>query len=106
MKTSALGDGPLRTLIPADAENVAWFPAVAPEAMAGMYQAADAFLLPSHGEGMPLSVQEAMPAGLPVIVSRDEAFARMLESEGSCTIVRVPSAACGPDTQSKPQTES
>lgn len=88
-----VGDGPLRTLIPAEAENVAWFRRVAPEAMTGMYQAADVFLLPSHGEGLPLSVQEAMAAGLPVIVTRDEAFASKLEREVACIAVeRTPEA--------------
>jgi D-inositol-3-phosphate glycosyltransferase len=88
-----VGDGPLRTLIPAQAHNVAWFPAVAPELMARMYQATDVFLLPSHGEGLPLSVQEAMATGLPVIVSLHEGFTRLLEDEGACLATERTAAA-------------
>jgi D-inositol-3-phosphate glycosyltransferase len=44
--------------------------------LAEFYQAADVFVLPSEGEGFPLSVQEAMATGLPIIVAHDEGYAR------------------------------
>ncbi len=44
--------------------------------VAEMYQAADIFALPSDGEGFPLSVQEAMASGLPIITTNDEAYGR------------------------------
>jgi glycosyltransferase involved in cell wall biosynthesis len=40
-----------------------------PEKLRELYQVSDIFLLPSHSEGYPLSVQEAMVSGLAIIVS-------------------------------------
>lgn len=37
--------------------------------LAELYQACDIFLLPSKSEGFPLSIQEAMASGLPIITS-------------------------------------
>jgi len=41
-----------------------------------VYQAADIFVLPSEGEGFPLSVQEAFATGLPVITTNDSGYKR------------------------------
>jgi len=40
------------------------------EELAMIYKASDVFILPSYGEGFPLSIQEAMATGLPVITSK------------------------------------
>lgn len=51
--------------------SVAHSPAT--EQLAALYQAADLLVLPSVGEGFPLSVQEAMACGTPALVGEDTA---------------------------------
>jgi D-inositol-3-phosphate glycosyltransferase len=41
---------------------------------ADVYQACDVFILPSQGEGFPLSIQEAMACGLPIITTDDHGY--------------------------------
>ncbi len=48
--------------------------------LAMMYKASDAFILPSYGEGFPLSIQEAMATGLPIITSEANRFDQILDS--------------------------
>jgi D-inositol-3-phosphate glycosyltransferase len=48
----------------------------APSELARVYQAADVFVLPSRGEGFPLSIQEAMASGLPIVTTNDYGYER------------------------------
>ncbi len=72
-----VGDGPEAWRLENEA-NILHVPGVDQERMPEMYGAADLLVLPSQGEGLPLSVQEAMMTGLPVAVSNDPAFTENL----------------------------
>jgi glycosyltransferase involved in cell wall biosynthesis len=52
--------------------------------MPAYYRAADCVLLPSHGEGLPLVVQEAMASGVACVISADEPYAGPLIAAGAC----------------------
>lgn len=49
----------------------------------GLLAAADVFLLPSYSEGMPISILEAMRAGLPIVTTPVASIPQMLATERS-----------------------
>jgi glycosyltransferase involved in cell wall biosynthesis len=63
---------------------------VDPDRMPALYRAADAMLLPSHGEGFPVAVQEAMASGLPVVLAEDPAYREHLRGAGEGAAELVP----------------
>jgi D-inositol-3-phosphate glycosyltransferase len=53
-------------------------PFMSPDRLQRLLLAADAFVLPSRAEGFPLSLQEALVAGIPCVVTRVPGFERYL----------------------------
>lgn len=64
-----VGGGTVPDYIQSD-DSVRIVGSLAQEDLAMIYKASDVFILPSHGEGFPLSIQEAMATGLPIITSK------------------------------------
>jgi D-inositol-3-phosphate glycosyltransferase len=79
-------------LLRADLPNVRVIGKVDQPTLRGIYAAGDTFLLPSEGEGFPLSVQEAMACALPVIVSDDATNREYLDETAAAFTARDPAA--------------
>lgn len=60
--------------------------------LAELYRAADAFLLPSRGEGFPVTAQEAMASGLPVLLREDPSYAGYARAADPGLVLVAPNA--------------
>ena len=61
-----------------------------PERVRELYRAADAFVLPSRGEGFPVTAQEALASGLPVVLCDDPSYAGYLAGAGPAARLAEP----------------
>jgi glycosyltransferase involved in cell wall biosynthesis len=86
-----VGDGPDRAALRSLGPRVTHVPDLPFGRMPEAYAAADLFTLPSRDEGTPLTVLEAMAAGIPCALSDDPAFDELAPCPG---VVRSP--ATGP----------
>jgi D-inositol-3-phosphate glycosyltransferase len=66
--------------------------AQSPERVRELYRAADVFLLPSRGEGFPLTAQEALASGLPVVLPEDPSYEDYVAGAGPGARLAQPSA--------------
>ncbi|MBE2271186.1 MAG: glycosyltransferase family 4 protein [Anaerolinea sp.] len=79
-------------LLETDLPNVRVIGKVDQPTLRELYGAADVFLLPSEGEGFPLSVQEALACALPVVVSDDPTNREYLDETVAAFAARQPEA--------------
>ena len=63
-----------------DNDQVRFLGVVPHDVLREIYQLADVFVLPSMSEGLPLTIQEAMASGLPIITSKHPGFEDYLDS--------------------------
>lgn len=71
-------------------ENIIFLGKVDQKQLSEIYQIADIFILPSEGEGFPLSIQEAMASGLPVITMKDIGYAEYGLDEKTVYFIEAP----------------
>ena len=62
------------------------------ERVAELYRAADVFVLPSRGEGFPVTAQEALASGLPVVLLDDPSYAPYVNGAAAAVRLVAPSA--------------
>ncbi len=83
-----VGDGALAHLL-AGVPSLVHLSAVPYARMHELYRLADVLLLPSVGEGLPLTLQESMLCGTPAVVSRDPSYLRNVADAPGVQMVEV-----------------
>lgn len=66
----------------AHAPNLRVLGPMPPDRVAELYRAADAFVLPSYGEGFPVTALEALASGCPTFLGRDATYDAWLDGVG------------------------
>jgi D-inositol-3-phosphate glycosyltransferase len=67
-------------------------PFLAPDRLRELLACVDAFVLPSEGEGFPLTLQEALVTGLPCVVPPGQGYAHYLREDDVLFVPRTPEA--------------
>lgn len=84
-------DGPMRQRLEDKVQelgvNAEFYGKVSEEELVELYNAADLFCLPSVGEGLPLTMLEAMSCGLPVVVSDRGDNKNILQKSGAGSVI-------------------
>ena len=77
--TVFVGGGKVPKSMADEKGNVLFLGALSQDKLSEVYQASDVFVLPSDCEGFPLSIQEAMASGLPIITTKHPGFEKYLD---------------------------
>jgi glycosyltransferase involved in cell wall biosynthesis len=72
-----------------------FLPFMSPGRLQELLNCVDAFVLPSEGEGLPVSLQEALATGLPVVTTRQPGYDHYLSAEDVLYVERDPEAVRG-----------
>lgn len=92
---TVVGDGPERTTLEAEvarlglSDRVTFLGSLGHGELAGCYEQADIFCLPSFAEGMPTVLMEAMASGVPVVATTIAGTAELVE-HGVCGLLVAP----------------